>query len=79
MGSKNKTIVLHAFGTLFNRRDYAAAEQFWAPDCIRHSAFIGMVKEETHERDIERALSITQDAICPASAVQAPAPTNEAP
>jgi hypothetical protein len=38
-----------------------------------------MVKEETHERDIERALSITQDAIRPASAVQAPAPTNEAP
>jgi hypothetical protein len=28
---KNKATVLEAFDTLFNRRDYAAAEQFWSP------------------------------------------------
>ena len=28
-GEKNKAIVLEAFDTLFNKRDYAAAEQFW--------------------------------------------------
>jgi hypothetical protein len=29
---KNKTLVLEAFETLFNRRDYAAAEKFWSPE-----------------------------------------------
>ena len=29
--SKNKTLVLEAFDTLFNKRDYAAAEKFWSP------------------------------------------------
>ncbi len=28
---KNKALVLEAFETLFNRRDYAAAESFWSP------------------------------------------------
>ena len=37
---KNKTIVLEAFDTLFNKRDYAAAEKFWSPDYIQHSAHI---------------------------------------
>ena len=37
---KNKTIVLEAFDTLFNKRDYAAAENFWSPDYIQHSAHI---------------------------------------
>ncbi len=36
----NKTLVLEAFETLFNRRDYAAAERFWSPDYIQHSAHI---------------------------------------
>jgi hypothetical protein len=27
---KNKAIVLEAFETLFNKRDYAAAERFWS-------------------------------------------------
>jgi hypothetical protein len=30
--TKNKARVLEAFDTLFNRRDYAAAEKFWSPD-----------------------------------------------
>lgn len=30
----NKAIVLEAFDTLFNKRDYAAAERFWSPNYI---------------------------------------------
>jgi predicted SnoaL-like aldol condensation-catalyzing enzyme len=37
---KNKALVLDAFDTLFNKRDYAAAERFWSPDYIQHSAHI---------------------------------------
>jgi predicted SnoaL-like aldol condensation-catalyzing enzyme len=37
---KNKAIVLEAFDTLFNKRDYVAAEQFWSPSYIQHSAHI---------------------------------------
>jgi predicted SnoaL-like aldol condensation-catalyzing enzyme len=37
---KNKAFVLEAFDTLFNKRDYAAAERFWSPDYIQHSAHI---------------------------------------
>ena len=45
---KNKSLVLEAFDTLFNKRDYAAALKFWspsyrsnprrAPSCERRSA-----------------------------------------
>jgi diadenosine tetraphosphatase ApaH/serine/threonine PP2A family protein phosphatase len=31
---------LKAFDTLFNKRDYAAAERFWSPDYIQRSAHI---------------------------------------
>jgi predicted SnoaL-like aldol condensation-catalyzing enzyme len=34
---QNKALVLEAFETLFNRRDYAAAQRFWSPDYIQHS------------------------------------------
>jgi len=37
---ENKALVLEAFETLFNRRDYVAAERFWSPDYIQHSAHI---------------------------------------
>jgi predicted SnoaL-like aldol condensation-catalyzing enzyme len=37
---KNKALALEAFDTLFNKRDYAAAERFWSPDYIQHSAHI---------------------------------------
>ena len=37
---KNKALVLDAFDTLFNKRNYAAAEKFWSPDYIQHSAHI---------------------------------------
>ena len=36
----NKALVLEAFDTLFNQRDYAAAERFWSPGYIQHSAHI---------------------------------------
>ena len=38
--SNNKAIVLKAFDTLFNRRDYATAETFWSPEYVQHSAYI---------------------------------------
>jgi predicted SnoaL-like aldol condensation-catalyzing enzyme len=37
---KNKRIVLEAFDTLFNKRDYVAAERLWSPNYIQHSAHI---------------------------------------
>jgi predicted SnoaL-like aldol condensation-catalyzing enzyme len=37
---KNKTLVLNAFETLFNKRDYAVAERYWSPEYIQHSAHI---------------------------------------
>jgi len=37
---KNKELVLKAFDTLFNKRDYVAAERFWSPNYIQHSAHI---------------------------------------
>ena len=37
---KNKALVLEAFDALFNKRDYAAAEKYWSPNYIQHSAHI---------------------------------------
>lgn len=37
---KNKAVVLEAFDTLFNQRDYPKAETFWSPAYIQHSAHI---------------------------------------
>src|SRR6266436_2342566 len=36
----NKALVLEAFDTLFNKRDYAAAARFWSDTYIQHSAHI---------------------------------------
>ncbi len=41
----NKELVLEAFDTLFNRRDYTAAERYWSPRYIQHSAHIGPGRE----------------------------------
>ena len=35
-----EALVLDAFDTLFNERDYAAAERFWSPNYIQHSGHI---------------------------------------
>jgi predicted SnoaL-like aldol condensation-catalyzing enzyme len=40
IAERNKKLVLEAFDTLFNRRDYAEAERFWSPNYIQHSAHI---------------------------------------
>lgn len=37
---ENKAFVLEAFNTLFNKRDYVAAERFWSDRYIQHSAHI---------------------------------------
>src|SRR2546421_9146492 len=37
---RNKALVLEAFDTLFNKRDYAAAQRFWSAEYIQHSAHI---------------------------------------
>lgn len=64
---QNRDLVLEAFDTLFNQRDYAAAERYWSPDYIQHSAHIapgreglfGLIKtlppEFRHEVDLAMA------------------------
>ena len=42
---RNKALVLEAFETLFNKRDYVAAECFWSPNYIQHSAHIAPGRE----------------------------------
>ncbi|WP_175968581.1 nuclear transport factor 2 family protein [Burkholderia sp. BCC0322] len=63
---RNKDFVLEAFDTLFNKRDYAAAERFWSPDYIQHSAHIApgreglfdLVKAAPAELRYENALAV---------------------
>ena len=43
--ARNKAVVLEAFDTLFNKRDYAGAERYWSPDYIQHSAHIAPGRE----------------------------------
>jgi len=38
--SQNKTLVLKAFDTLFNKRNYSEAERFWSAAYVQHSAHI---------------------------------------
>lgn len=40
MEEKNKTLVLKAFDTLFNKRDYATVGHYWSPNYIQNSAHI---------------------------------------
>jgi predicted SnoaL-like aldol condensation-catalyzing enzyme len=43
--TRNKALVLEAFDTLFNKRDYSAAERFWSNSYIQHSAHIAPGRE----------------------------------
>src|SRR5712675_2401387 len=43
--ARNKALVLEAFDTLFNKRQYAAAEHHWSPNYIQHSADIAPARE----------------------------------
>jgi predicted SnoaL-like aldol condensation-catalyzing enzyme len=36
----NKALVLEAFDTLFNKRDYKSAERYWSSNYLQHSAHI---------------------------------------
>jgi predicted SnoaL-like aldol condensation-catalyzing enzyme len=38
--ARNKALVLEAFDALFNRRDFAAAETYFSPTYLQHSAGI---------------------------------------
>src|SRR5258708_14288047 len=46
---KSVQLVLEAFDTLFNKRDYAAAVRFWSPNYIQHSAHIPPGREGLFE------------------------------
>jgi deazaflavin-dependent oxidoreductase (nitroreductase family) len=61
-----RDIPLEAFDTLANRRDFVAAQRFWPPDYIQHSAHIPpgrdglfkLVKASPPDRRYENALAI---------------------
>jgi predicted SnoaL-like aldol condensation-catalyzing enzyme len=42
---QNKRLVLEGFDTLFNKRDYVAAEKFWSPHYIQHSVHIPLGRD----------------------------------
>jgi|SRR5580704_8926901 predicted SnoaL-like aldol condensation-catalyzing enzyme len=45
VSEENKRLVLEGFDTLFNKRDYVAAEKLWSPHYIQHSAHIAPGRE----------------------------------
>ena len=45
---QNKAIVLEAFETLLNKRDYAAAERFWSDQYIQHSVRAARSADSAH-------------------------------
>ena len=61
---RNKAFVLEAFETLFNRKDFVAAEKFWSPNYIQQSAHIppgrdglfGLIKSVPPEMKYENSL-----------------------
>ena len=63
---KTKAFVLEAFELLFNKRDYAAAERYWAPNYIQHSAHVppgrdglfGLVKSAGEDSRYENGLIV---------------------
>lgn len=55
--ARNKAFVLRAFDTLFNQRNYAAAEEYWSPTYLQHSAHIPPGREGLF--DLIRALPPT--------------------
>ncbi|MDB5215120.1 MAG: hypothetical protein JWO86_3047 [Myxococcaceae bacterium] len=61
---QNKALVLGAFDTLFNKRDFATAERLWSPSYVQHSPHIApgrdglfdLVKAAPPEMRYENAL-----------------------
>jgi len=65
---KTKAFVLEAFETLFNKKDFVAAEKFWSPNYIQHSAHIpqgrdglfGLIKSTPPEMKYENSLIMAE-------------------
>ncbi|RXH58185.1 nuclear transport factor 2 family protein [Granulicella sibirica] len=57
LAETNRALVLEAFDTLFNKRDYARAETLWSPEYIQHSAHIGPGRDGL--LDLTKALPTT--------------------
>jgi len=54
---QNKRLVSEGFDTLFNKRDYEAAERFWSPNYIEYSAHIESGRDGLF--NLERSLPAT--------------------
>ena len=46
---RNRALVIEAFNTVFNKRDYSAAERSWSPAYIQYSAHIEPGREGRFE------------------------------
>jgi predicted SnoaL-like aldol condensation-catalyzing enzyme len=65
---RNKAFVLEAFETLFNKKDFVAAEKFWSSNYIQHSAHIppgrdglfGLIKSTPPEMKYENSLIMAE-------------------
>ena len=65
---RNKAFVLEAFDTLFNKKDFVAAEKFWSPNYIQHSPHIppgrdglfGLIKSVRPEMKYENSLIMAE-------------------
>src|SRR5258708_6584972 len=65
---RNKAFVLEAFETLFNRKDFVAAEKFWSSNYIQHSAHIppgrdglfGLIKSVPPDMRYENSLIMAE-------------------
>jgi predicted SnoaL-like aldol condensation-catalyzing enzyme len=66
--ARNKALVLKAFDTLFNKRDYEAAGRYWSPNYIQHSAHIepgrdglfNLIRNAPHTLRYEHQLIVTE-------------------
>jgi hypothetical protein len=73
---KNKAFVLKAFETLFNKRDYAAADHFWSPNYLQHSAHIppgreglfALIKGAPDSLHYENGLTVADGDTCSSTA-----------
>ena len=65
---RNKAFVLEAFETLFNKKDFVAAEKFWSSNYIQHSAhrppgrdgLFGLIKSTPPEMKYENSLIMAE-------------------
>ena len=80
---QNKAFVLEAFETLFNKRGYVAAERYWSPSYIQHSAHIPPGRDGLFElvkaaptRSVTRTGSSSPTAITCCSTAASPASDN---